>query len=101
MSIGDPLTIQRMDESGEWKDYLHLHALNVNKKRSYENHEGGGEQDWETVCFRVRWCRPLEAIEFDKPSFSILWRGRRFDIRRYDDYQYQHRRVDLEAVSHG
>lgn len=101
MSIGDPLVIQKMNAEGEWEDYLSMHALNVNKKRSSENTEGGGEQDWETVDFRVRWCKALEDIEFDKPSYSIVWRGRRFDIRRYDDYQYQRRRVDLEAVSHG
>lgn len=101
MSIGDPLRIDRMGESGEWEEYLSLHALNVNKMWSREGYGGGGEQDSETVVFRVRWCRALEDVEFDKPSYSIVWKGRRFDIRGYDDYQFQHRRVDLEAVSHG
>ena len=101
MSIGDPLSIEKMDENGDWVPYLSVHALNINKRRSRENHDGGGELDAETVDFRIRWRKKLEDIEFDKPSYSIVWKGRRFDIRRYDDYQYQHRRVDLEAVSHG
>ena len=101
MSIGDPLKIQRMDEYGDWSDYLSLHALNVNKKKSRESEAGGGEHDIETVGFRLRWSPKLAEVEFDKPSFSIVWRGYRFDIRRYDDYQYHRRTVDIEAVSIG
>ena len=101
MSIGDPLTIEKMDDDGNWSKYLNMHAMNVNKDRSYENYEGGGEQDWETVKFRLRWNWMLAEVEFDKPTYRVVWRGKAFDIRGYDDYQYQHRTVELRCVSHG
>ena len=101
MSIGDPLTIEKMDEYGEWEHYMNAHALNVNKDRSRESYDAGGEQDTETVKFRIRWTRRLSEVEFDKPAYSVVWKGHRFDIRGYDDYQYQHRTVDLRCVSHG
>lgn len=101
MSIGDPLVIESLDEYGEWSVYMRAHALNVNKDRSRESYDAGGEQDSETVKFRIRWSRKASAIEFDKPSYRIVWKGRPFDIRGYDDYQYQHRTIDLRCVSHG
>lgn len=101
MSIGDPLEIQYQNADGEWEHYMSLHALSVNKDRSAESVAGGGERDWETVKFTVRWSRRLSAIEFDKPLYRVSWRGKAMDIRGYDDYMYQHRRVALRCVSYG
>lgn len=102
MSVGDLIVIERIDveNGGEWAEYLRLHCLNVNKTRSTEYVAAGGEQNAAYVTFRVRWLKKLEPIEFDTPSYRIKWRGRTFDIRGYDDYQYQHRRVDLMGVSY-
>ena len=49
----------------------------------------------------MRWTRGTPAVEADTTRHRIVWRGRVFDIRGYDDYQYQHRKVDLAGVSYG
>lgn len=101
MSVGDPITIEKMGEDGRWKKHMILHCLNVNKTRSSEYVAAGGEQNAAYVTFRVRWNKLLSEIEFDTPSYRIIWRGKTFDVRGYDDYQYQHKRVDLMGVSYG
>lgn len=102
MSVGDPITIQVLNtETGEWGVYQKLHCLSVNKTRSSEYVTAGGEQNAAYVTFRVRWNRGLGRIEYDMPSYRILWRGAIFDVRGYDDFKYQHRTVDLAGVSYG
>ena len=101
MSVGDPITIEKQGQDGAWEPYLRLHCLNVNKTRSSEYVAAGGEQNAAHVTFRVRWSKKLSDIEFDTPSYRIVWRGKTFDVRGYDDFQYQHRRVDLMGVSYG
>lgn len=101
MSVGDLITIEKLGADGVWKRHMILHCLNVNKTRSSEYVAAGGEQNAAYVTFRVRWNKILSEIEFDTPSYRIIWRGRTFDVRGYDDYQYQRKRVDLMGVSYG
>lgn len=101
MSVGDPFVIEKMDGDGEWSTYFKGHCLQVNKTKSSEYVEAAGEQSTASVTFRVRWHKALEPIEFDTPSYRIIWRGRTFDVRGYDDYMYQHRTVNLKGVSYG
>ena len=101
MSVGDPIVIERSEDGIDWQPWMTLHCPNVNKTRSTEYVEAGGEQNASYVTFRVRWNRRLPEVEADTTRHRIVWRGRVFDIRGYDDYQYQHRKVDLAGVSYG
>lgn len=101
MSIGDPIVIQKQSDDGKWDDYLKAHLLQANKTRSKEYAAAGGEQNEARVTFRMRWVPKAAEIEFDMPRYRIMWRGHVYDVRGYDDYMYQHRKVDLVGVSHG
>ena len=101
MSIGDPVVIQRQSDDGEWGDYLKTYLLQANKTRSKEYAAAGGEQNEARVTFRMRWVPPLSDVEFDMPRYRIVWRDRTYDVRGYDDFMYQHRKVDLVGVAHG
>ena len=98
MTRGEPLMIQKLVD-GTWEDYLKMHSLKVNPYSSRESDEDGGEQAWATIDFTVRWCKELEDVQFSRPSYRLVWRGHKFDIRRYDDYMNGHIRVRLRGVA--
>lgn len=100
MSVGDPITIEKLDDNGEWQEYASIHAMKVNKTKSSEYVSAGGEQMAARVTFRVRFNSLLAPIEYDAPSYRLIWRGNTFDIRGYDDFMYQHRNVDLHCESY-
>ena len=101
MSVGDRIVIQKQSDEGKWEDYIRTYLLQANKTRSKEYAAAGGEQNEARVTFRLRWVPPIAEIEFDMPRYRILWRGHVYDVRGYDDYMYQHRKVDLAGVAHG
>lgn len=102
MTVGESIEIQKRDqETGGWSTYYRARLVQANKNRSTESVLAGGEQDSEHVTFRLRWVKALEPIEFDKPNYRVVWHGGYFDIRGYDDYMYQHRKVDLRCASYG
>jgi head-tail adaptor len=101
MSVGDPFTIEKMDENGDWSPYFKGHLLQTNKTKSSEYVEAAGEQSTASVTFRLRWHKKLEPIEYDMPSYRLKWHGHAFDVRGYDDYMYQHRTVNIRGVSYG
>lgn len=101
MAVGDKIVIEKMGDDGEWGTYAVSHAVSINKTKSSEYVTAGGEQNAAYVTFRLRYVKPLQAIETDMPSYRIIWRGIKFDIRGYDDYKYQHRVVNIAGVSYG
>lgn len=99
MAIGDPIEIQRLNEDNEPQTYMKTHALKINKTRSSEFFEVGGEQAYAYITFTVRWNKLLAPIEFDTPDYRLIWHGQMFDIVGYDDYMEQHREVSLHCRS--
>lgn len=101
MAAYDVLRIERNVGDAEWEPYLRLHILQANRTRTSEHVAAAQELTGARITFRVRWCRPLAAVEFDTSSFRAVWHGRVFDIRGYDDYMQSHRNVDLDCTSYG
>lgn len=101
MPIGDPVEVFRLNDDNELEPYWKGHLLKSNKTRSKATFEAGGEQDSACVTFTVRWCPLISEIEFDMSSFRVVWRGKTFDVIGYDDFMYQHRKVDISCRSLG
>ncbi len=99
MAIGDPVEIQKLDDDNELSTYMKTHALKINKTRSSEFFEVGGEQVYAYITFFVRWHKLLSPIEFNMPDFRLLWHNQMFDIVGYDDYMEQHRIIELHCRS--
>lgn len=97
----DRIEIVRIDDDGNMATHAISRCVDVNRTRSTEFAESGGERNAQYVTFRVRWSKRISEIEFDMPRYRIVWRGVEFDVRGYDDYHYQHRTVDLTGVSYG
>lgn len=97
----DRIEIIRIDDDGSKRTHAVARCVDVNRTRSTEFVESGGEQNAQHVTFRVRWSKRVSEIEYDMPRFRIVYRGVEFDVRGYDDYHYQHRNVDLVGVSYG
>ena len=97
-----PLTIQRLDEdTEEWADLLHLHALQINKTGGGESYNASAEQYHPRLTFDLRWCKPLEDVVYHPQLHRIVYRGRTYNIDDYDDYMEQHRVVRLVGVAYG
>lgn len=97
-----PVTIQTMDqETEEWTDLLHLHALQVNKASAGENFNAGADQYHPRLTFDLRWCQALEAVAYATQTHRIVYRGRTFNIVDYDDYMEQHLTVRLTGEAYG
>ena len=100
MSVGSKVVIQHYAD-GEWSDCATAHLLDANPFSSRESQDDGGELPYQTTSFTLRYRKALSCIEFDMPNYRIVWRGRYWDVRGYDDYKYRHVKVTLRAVSHG
>lgn len=97
-----PLTIQVIDQdTEEWSDHLHLHALQVNKTGAGENFNAGAEQYHPRLTFRLRWCKALTAIENNTQLYRIVYEGQTYNIQDYDDYMRKHETVNLVGVAYG
>ncbi len=97
-----PLTIQVIDQdTEEWTDHLHLHALQVNKTGGGETSNAGAEQYHPRLTFELRWCKQLEDVVYRPQLYRIVYRGRTYNIQDYDDFMEQHRTVRLVGVAYG
>ena len=97
-----PFTIQRQDENTEeWADLLHLHALQVNKTGGGETTNAGAEQFHPRLTFEVRYSKALEDVVYNPQMHRIVYRGRTYNIQDYDDFMEQHRTVRLVGVAYG
>lgn len=97
-----PFTVQVQNEdTEEWTDLLHLHALQVNKTGGGETFNAGAEQYHPRLTFEVRWSKALEAVVYSPQTHRIVYRGRTYNIQDYDDFMEQHRTVRLVGVAYG
>ena len=98
MMYDKPIVIQQVDEKTErWKDLYHCHAR-INKSNGSEFLGGGAVRSKSTRTFEVRYFKGLEAIDIDRGSYRIVYRGNIYDIQDYDDYHERHKTVKLLGV---
>lgn len=101
MVYDKPIIIQKInEESEEWEDLFSLHAR-VNKSSGSEYLNAGANQSKSNRVFEVRYFKDLEAIDDDRGSYRIVYRGRYYNITDYDDYFEQHKTIKLLGVSYG
>ena len=97
-----PITIQVLDqETEDWTDHLHLHALQVNKSGAGESFNAGADQYHPRLTFKLRWCKELEAMRYNTQQHQIVYKGHTFNIKDYDDYKEQHVFVYLVGEAYG
>lgn len=97
-----PFTVQVQDEdTEEWADLLHLHALKVNKTGGGETVGAGAEHFHPRLTFEVRWCKALEDVIHGPQVHRIFYRGRPYNIKDYDDFMEEHRTVTLVGEAYG
>lgn len=101
MVYDKPIIIQKInEESEEWEDLFSLHAR-VNKSSGSEYLNAGANQSKSNRVFEVRYFKDLEAIDDDRGSYRIVYRGRYYNITDYDDYFEQHKTIKFLGVSYG
>lgn len=101
MTYDRPIVIQQLDEATEtWADVWPLHAR-VNKTTGSEFVDAGANQSQSTKTFEVRYFSALEAVDFNRGLYRIVYKGVNYNIVDYDDYMERHQTVKLEAVSYG
>lgn len=97
-----PLTVQRMDpDTEEWADHLRLHALQVNKTGGGEGFAAGATQFHPRLTFSLRWCKAVEEVAYNPQQYRIIYRGRKYNIKDYDDFMEQHTVVKLVGEAYG
>lgn len=92
-----PITIQVQDlETEEWTDAFEkpLHAK-VNKTGGGTALNAGADQYRASLTFELRYVKKLEAINYSPQPYRIIYRGRTFKVKDYDDYMEQHRTIRL------
>lgn len=96
-----PITIQTIDQATEaWTDLWTLHAR-INKTTGTEYVQAGANQSQSTKTFEVRYFTNLEAVDFNRGLYRIVYKGHIYNIVDYDDYMERHINVKLRGVSYG
>ena len=100
MTFDKPIIIQLIDpETEKWADLWHLHA-SVNKKTGHEFTLAGAEQSRSVKMFEIRFFRGIEAIDADRGSYRLIYRGVAYNIVDYDDFMEKHQTVKLRGESY-
>lgn len=101
MSLFRPITIQQMDDSGDWVDYLKAHAKVNKATKDTEQYSSGATRIRSIKNFDVRFNSMIQAIDYDTQSFRIIYGGQTYNIVSYDDYQERHIDVRLVGALYG
>lgn len=96
-----PIVIQKLDELTEdWIDLYSIHA-SINKASTDNEYlDSGAIRGKRSLTFEVRYFADLEAISFDLQCYRIVYQGRPYDIKDFDDYMLKHKTVKLLGVSY-
>lgn len=95
-----PITIQRINDSEDWEDVFKVHAFINKAKSDNEFLNAGAIQAKRSLTFEVRYFAALEDVSFNLQSYRILYKGRPFDIKDFDDFMLKHETVKLLGVSY-
>ena len=95
-----PITIQRINESEDWEDVFKVHAFINKAKSDNEFLNAGAIQAKRSLTFEVRYFAALEDVSFNLQSYRILYKGRPFDIKDFDDFMLKHNTVKILGVSY-
>mgnify|MGYP003295394696 CR=1 FL=1 len=97
-----PIIIQKINESTEtWEDVYKVHACINKAKNDDEYLNAGAIHGKRTLTFEIRYFDDLEDMSFDLQSYRVVFQGRPYDLKDYDDYMLRHISVKLLGVSYG
>ena len=97
MVYDKPIMIQVQNlDTEEWEDAFekNLHAR-INKTGGGTNMNAGADQYRASLTFELRYVKKLEDINYSPQPYRIIYRGRKFKVKDYDDYMEQHRTIKL------
>lgn len=97
MLYDKPIKIQVQDlDTEQWRDAFEkpLHAR-VNKTGGGTTMNAGADQYQASLTFELRYVKALEDINYSPQPYRIIYRGRTFKVKDYDDYMEQHRTIKL------
>lgn len=110
MAFNRKITIQRYEEvtdalmnvSDDWVDLYHLWA-EVNGLYGAEYWAASSQGQENTIVFTVRWFSALDNLIFDAEltKYRVVYRGRYFDIRSFDNVEQKNILVKIKAVARG
>ena len=96
-----PIIIQKQNKTTElWEDLFKVHAK-INKASNDNAYLGSGaSQSKRSLAFQIRYFNGLEALDFERQYYRILYQGEPYNIEDYDDYMLKHRDVKILGVSY-
>ena len=101
MVFDKPILIEKKNiVTKQWEPAFNVHA-SVNKSGGSEYLNGGAIQSRSNLVFEVRYFPDLEDIDARRAFYRIIYRGRTFNIKDYDDFYEQHKTVKLLGESYG
>lgn len=102
MVFDKPITIERLNENGgteTWESFATPHAR-VNKSNGSVYLKAGSERSQNTLVFEMRYCSKLEQIRLNAQQFRVFYRGNRYKVEDYDDFEERHQTIKLLGVSY-
>ena len=97
MLYDKPIMIQVQNpDTEDWEDAFdkNLHAR-VNKTGGGTAMNAGADQYRASLTFELRYVKALEDINYSPQPYRVVYRGRTFKVKDYDDYMEQHRTIKL------
>jgi len=95
-----PIVIQKMNADETWSDAFRIHA-HINKSKTDNEYLNSGAIRVEKyLVFTVRYFKELEDISLNYQIYRIMYQGIPYDINDYDDFQLQHKKVQLLGGSY-
>lgn len=95
-----PIVIQKMNDDETWSDAFRIHA-NINKSKTDNEYlNSGAIHAKKYLVFTVRYFKELEDISYNLQMYRIMYHGVPWDITDYDDFQLQHKSVQLLGGSY-
>lgn len=102
MVFDKPIKIERLNENGDdekWEDFAVIHAR-VNKSGGNTYLKAGAERSQNSLVFECRYSSLLEKIRFDTQLYRLFYRGNRYKVEDYDDFEERHETIKLLGVSY-
>lgn len=102
MAFDKPIKIERLNENGSnetWAEFATVHAR-VNKSGGNAYLKAGAERSQNSLVFVCRYSSLLEEIRLNTQLYRLFYRGNRYRIEDYDDFEENHETIKLLGVSY-
>lgn len=102
MVFDKPVIIERLNESENketWEEFTTVHAR-VNKLGGNSYLKAGAERSQNSLVFECRYSSLLEEIRLNTQLYRLFYRGNRYKVEDYDDFEERHETIKFLGVSY-